>query len=828
MKNPLEMLLQLEKECTVSLCLPKDLYVLYYDPLRNRLANWFSGFFIAAEAPTQETSTSADYHLSLLTESPSQGPALTFPALEGAPTTEEMAPFVRKPAQWTVVEERYLSLQNKINSQNERSGFQQLLSQWWQLRNHMQTLELIRKAHANLITEIQNQDQQYYQGLGLLLIEAAEKALQLSVMGKVMKRYIKILIIDDLGERTSARLSELGFSKHNVSTMSLDTFRRNYEAFQAQYSEQFKEQTVSLDDFWKRCDLFENHEIIIYNPWEFRNNQLLVEIRIRRKPVLSRKEFIRSHENPEKRTTQIETLKEQCLTFKGRLKLIEDQLNLAETEDSLRSFEYQNLRRQWKLLQSDLTQAIQKLKTEQKTINANIDLLGYTRDLMNTVQGNQSLAQKLGKKLGQWHGLDDWLMGADNKEETGSWESLVQLIHTKEKHEKDIRNQKLQIDSELQVFSEIGQQHFAEVKDHQQLIGVHILNVLEQSITGCALSHTKQFLHHYPGAYYQVELGDENPLVWTDPLLSKVRIFVLTRSYRIPSQVFQHLFRINDNEVLQRIWISPELPESGDFDVGESDLFVVDCSSFSSKEIAESLKRRNSSSRAHIPFILLMPPHYEISPANQMKLELLIGLKSASPGVMMFQTPSYQVSNLTDYQLLIPVLCEVMGIAIETVPSFEKSQAHLNAKENATEGKVELPFIPHLDDEKESQSAPNKTPSPAKHLSSHRPGDSNLDQRGDEALARRESSDITETEKIVKFKRLQPETPEILYRVDQLFAFEDLQEGEPPSQPSSETSEQDFAISSVLIFEDVDNEDEAPPDLQKEDKVYPLGQLFKF
>ncbi|NQU65148.1 MAG: hypothetical protein HQ517_12825 [SAR324 cluster bacterium] len=90
---------------------------------------------------------------------------------------------------------------------------------------------------------------------------------------------------------------------------------------------------------------------------------------------------------------------------------------------------------------------------------------------------------------------------------------------------------------------------------------------------------------------------------------------------------------------------------------------------------------RNGSKRPFVP-VLILDITNRITTGNQkMGLDLLIGLKKDAAGNFSLAAPSYRLDSLNDPATLSTILCAVMGIDENSVPSFAVSQDRRNEED---------------------------------------------------------------------------------------------------------------------------------------------------
>lgn len=591
--------------------------------------------------------------------------------VEGIPNIRLMDPQKREGAFYTKIEQRYLKLQQEIRRQKKDPHFNVLVRHYEALRQR--NLLIIRKLQEIQVIDehVKSIDRSYYRVLLSVLVESMEKVTGVTTLEGLTKRLIKIMIIDEMGQMTTDHLVEAGFAKKYISTMALETLQATYK--ESQKKLKHPPHHATLKDLLRAPDL-EKYDIVLVNPWVYKDRKLPVYIQLKMKTILSKKEQKLMDKDPKKVAEKIEKLQLDCLQLREQLDEVNKELNVMEIGGEGQENKYQTIRNKRKRLAGRLRKKMDRLKAAKKTVKQEVKFKIYTRDLIKTFKEKRSLMESIEDGVSSMAVLGSILKGLIPEDHLAlsDLKKMGKLGHRKYEIASMIDRVKKQVKSLSTKLDKYAKKHnLCGDLTSQQLMDHHILNILEKNIIGCGIAHVNQMQRVYAGSYFYVE-GIQSEAEWYDDLFSKVHVYIASKADYVPNTILRHILRIGENEVETRIHVEAALPDAEAFNSQKFQLIIIDMPSFKIQDIFDCLRTRNQSINPHIAVLITDASHRVLDLKDRLRLHYLIGVVKNENKLFTMESPPYQISTLTEKSELAPLLCEIMGIPESAVPPMEQ------------------------------------------------------------------------------------------------------------------------------------------------------------
>ncbi|MFH2130152.1 MAG: hypothetical protein ABIK68_07245 [bacterium] len=772
-QNPsifLKGLSKLQADQRIILCMPKDYCDLYQASLAGRLKNTGITLVITRPDALPVEFSSYDRILAFQCELPASGsekepvpvnlprkpsPRTDLFEIKGTPSETRMTPFPRETGNLTGLEERFLQLKKAIQIQEKDEHFQNLASFQQNIRLKLSAVEERQSAIKSLKDQMQTVDSGYFHVLGYFLQQAIDNVLQLFTLGNVMKKYVKILLIDDMGERSYDQLEDKGFRKRFLTTMSQHTFGRTFSEFKQLYQERVPGHEVTHHDFLSKCSVFDEHEVVFYNPWKIDKGIMPAQFRLMKSPELTRKEVRKQNEDPAKLAVRTEKLVKERQKLELLLKTAEYELHTSEAKGGLNETAYVALNKKRKRLLRHIQMISENITEIQKEVDDSPELTFYVKDLLAAFTDPKTIKQIKSQKA--------VLQPEQIKLNPDDLQTLSNLIKQKKEIESQVRQLNAQVKLMLKKMNAYASENPLDPeKTYQQILGIHTLNKLEMTILGCGIARVNRLVHASPGPYF-LERWKKQSVDWEDDLLSRVSIFLASKHISVSDMLLQTFFRVKRGDISGRIERSPVLPGIRDFNNDAYDLYILNYDAYPFHELVACLKMRNQSQRPFVPVLILDPMDQIAASRQKTTLDLLIGLKKGAAGMMSLQVAPYRLNSLDDVSALYPVLCEVLGINENSVPSLTSK------KEDTDQVSDDDWFVeePSVDPTSESMMAPAQV---QKAVDSNKPMvHSGSSYKGDKI-------------QLIPIK----EEPKTIYTLGSLFSFDDDASSTPQESATAE------------------------------------------
>ncbi len=402
----------------------------------------------------------------------------------------------------TQILERFKVVQEGVQTREERPEFLKLSVADFNLRDRQQESRQLRARVTDLNRVVEEVESAYYYGISYLFNTAIAQVTGVAVLQGIMKGLVRLMIIDNLGNRTIDGLVKLGFSKKFLTTMSTAQLAEKYQEFK----KTDEGQKYNAQEFLFQSEEFKNVDIVFFNNWDFSEDNFTVRVGLRKKTVLSKKE--------EQKKRQEKFLEDRMSEAKGQL--AEQQAKLKPLMEEIEVIEvnnmqekekrYQILLKQRKRLLGQIHRSEARLKELERPVNASDQQLLLTFDLFESFRSRQSFRDKLGDAF-TGLGFGDLWQKSVGVDAAKSFHNLFKMAQcAKDLIQVEQRVQKLetswkQLEEQLARFS----MHHGLVKkrkgarpgepeSYQPLLEEHILEKLEMAILSCEVVNSFQRL----------------------------------------------------------------------------------------------------------------------------------------------------------------------------------------------------------------------------------------------------------------------------------------------------------------------------------------------
>lgn len=657
---------------------PEDMVELYHTALINRMKHWHIQVKVEKFDEDSESKDRNERILRFYCQQPDTIFEDVWDAdtdiavehlldVEGEPKLDEMMPFAREGEAYTDLEKRFLYLHEQIQAREESEHLWKMVGMQHKIRTTLQKIQSKKHEIADLQYRIERLDFAYFQILEYLLKEAVDHVMDLKRLGEVMKRYVRILIIDDLGERTYDQLEKRGFRKRFISLMSLHQFNKTFSAFKKQYHKRYPGKTPTYQDYFTKCTVFEDYEIVFYNPWKTAMDGLPVQFRLKKNPALSKKEIRRLEEDPAKIALKVKKVSESINDLQKQLTSVENDLKKAEKEGGTTESAYVAVNKKRKRLIRSLKKKTDELSDLQKEVNYKPVLMFYIRNFITLLRNKRLVKELLEERSNHQDQLD----------------SLARLVKQKSALEREINQLNTEVKSTIKELEDYADRFPLDPDlSYQQVLGSHILDKLEMAILGSCIATSNQQIRRHPGAFFQ-HLEGNGGIDWNNDLISRTSLFIASKKADIETGYLKAFFRIGLHDLSERMIISPALPQKRDFESRVVDLVIINYESYPHSDIMDCLKMRNQIKGCDIPILIYDPQKAIKKHPEYFLVDLQIGLVAGENNRLRLQIPPYTLSSLSAPDSLIPVICEQMGIDLDTVPNLIDNSSFDNTRQAA-------------------------------------------------------------------------------------------------------------------------------------------------
>ncbi|MGK5091277.1 hypothetical protein WDW89_04570 [Deltaproteobacteria bacterium TL4] len=709
-----EAIQELESQAKVELCLPEDLLAHYRDELRKRFSalNLHVSLEKLDNSATQESETAVskfkttlskdavsststskyDYQLSFdylhLKNIPSlaslKGAAqvkLPFSA-KGLPAKKSWSPLQRQKMELTRIEKRSNELSKAVLLRERNVEFVRMAYMHAMIRQLNQSLSKEQKILRGIEDEISHLAQPYYEVLSFVLLGCVEKVTGVISLEGIMKRLIKVIVIDDLGELTLKGMAEKGFSRKYLASMSMSKVKDAYNLFLAANIDHKDLEKLTLKHFINQSDLFDKYDIIVVNLWHLQKETLPIWIRLRLKTILGRKEQLKDQKDPEKIIQETEAIESKCEDLKLKLEEVKHQLSVMETgKVPAKESEYRALESKRKRLLNSLKREMDRLKKAQPLANVDDRHVWYTKDLLSTLKDNQTFKERLGDTFAklQWRSMKS-LFSSERHLTVHELQKVVKLSREKAHIEEILEKLQKSKDQLVTAANGIAEKHgWSQDLAYESCFDTYLLDLLERDVLVCCIAHLNSQTHLYQGGYFQTQ--KEAGVPWSDDRLSQISVYIASKKDFVSTAVLRQVFKIPEakkakpeqkpdqtnkanppeKEEESRLVIKPVLPQREDFLSNKIQLLLIDLQAFSVQDIGICLTQKKLLKDLNISVILFDSPGMDYTRSEILMLNLLVGVKSEEELITPV-SPPYHIQSLGDENAMRTLLDSVMGI----------------------------------------------------------------------------------------------------------------------------------------------------------------------
>lgn len=399
------------KNQKICLYVPDDLIKHYQQSLFDRYAKLKLDVHIEKTSQAKVTSSKYQWVLELLvppvsSETPAPTKKFRFPyRITGVVNLQQgkLPPHNdSKPLKMYV--EHFFELLELVLKREQNPQFHKLITAEGNLNAKIQKVKELEKENKDLNSTFDQVEAAYYHAMSLLLSDAIDKIASVSSsLGDVMQGITKIMVIDDLGERTTKGLARLQYKEECVFSMSSREMKEKYEAFK----EEKKNPALSIQNFFFASPDFEEIDVLFINFWDTNDESMPVMISTRKKTVLSKEEESRMNADSEELQKKIQVEEEARAALKEKMKTVLETLKKMEASTDISENKYQAEVKKRKRLIKDMKRRTLKLKELTRTVDQEDEQNFYKWDLFETFKDKQSLTDKLGDTVADW-GLNDF------------------------------------------------------------------------------------------------------------------------------------------------------------------------------------------------------------------------------------------------------------------------------------------------------------------------------------------------------------------------------------------------------------------------------------
>ena len=664
---------QLESQAQILLLLPDKLIETHKQTLEKNVAPLKMNLTIIPPQEVAKVSlASFDYILSFRTTHPTLETSSEEDSLfeiTGVEAWDSIPIPFWEPHLHTNQETRFLRLSKEVRKQESNPHFVYLAKQ--QATIHQKQISIQQKEQniLALTQECEEYDNDYYKAISYILLDGVQKVSGLISLGLVMKRLTKILVVDDFEKRTLSQLASHGFARDNMSVIPIAKLNKLYHSYNQEYQKKNPKQTTSFKQFVAKCNYFDDYDVVLLNSWNLNKNTLPIQMRLKQKQVLSRKENRIQEKNPEEFNAILQRLQKEYQEYAKQTKQVEAELKIAETTQGISESNYQTLIKKRKRLIKWMKNKAETIKTYQNPTKQITKTLMYTVDLVEV-----------------YNNYEEWMNLLEHKEDPAKTElfsftkkikenldknslvALHALFRKRLLNERDIHLIKQEARKLLEHMDEYaGAYPLPGNTKYEQAISVHLSRILEIGVLSAGISDVNNLLFRYQGNYFEVEKGN---IDWDKDWLNDIKVRTANKTGNLDVSLFRKLFDITDLEIEERMRNFSLLPTETEFTSHQFNLLIINTESYPHQEILNCIRERNVSKNPHIPILLLLPQYPQPDIVTLLKYRMSIGLKAGANEAYTFDSPSHLVYSLTDEESILPIVEEIFGMPTGTLDNL--------------------------------------------------------------------------------------------------------------------------------------------------------------
>lgn len=588
--------------------------------------------------------------------------------VEGMPEWMRLKVMQRENGLITDVEKRFQTIRAEVFKLESERIFWTLvkrLEENW--RGHLD-IQVKRKQIRELDKEITEYEKPYFTALSYILVEGVSRLTGVMTLEDIMKRYVNLLIIDDLGDRTIESLMDRGFRRHMLSVMSSNALNKKWEEWRDQTQQRNAREKdiipLTQEIFLANHRDLKDYDLILINNWQNQEGTYPIKIYIKQTKMLSRKEQRLAEKDPQVvaalRREYIAKLEEKEV----RLKEILQHINKYENKGGVEEGEYQSLIRRYKQMKKEMQRTEERLKELDRNLNTELPRIMYTRDLIEAMRSTKGKKDKLDDSFLNFDNIKEFMsqhLMPLRQKEVPRIDQMIDLSKKRYQLMQAISKIESTMDGNLSKMGKYAQaQGLCEHDNFDQFIEMHTINKLELAVLSSIVERFNSRTTIYQGSYFWVE-GLADPNEWDEQYLNIIKIYIASKARVVPTKTLQEYFGIADEEVKNRIKVSTFLPDLQNFQNDDFQLLIIEYMSFAPRDIANCIAKRNISINHHVPVIIWSNRRARMGLREKLELEHVIGLIPNPDETIGTQVVPYMVLSLDEQGKLPEMLHELLG-----------------------------------------------------------------------------------------------------------------------------------------------------------------------
>ena len=392
---------------------------------------------------------------------------------------------------------RYKEVQQTCKDREKNPFFVKLAVTDAVLRREQQMMQKFEDLVRRLEQKIALVEKTYYQGIGYILSTAIEKITGVAVLDSLMKGLIRVMIIDDLDQRSIDGLVDINFSRKFLSFMCTRELSKKVEEFRSEHAEdEFAKATIG--DFIFNSPDFEKVDIVFFNSWKFTDDTFPIRVALRKKTIISKQEE-RKVEQQDQAEDEIASEKEDLEALKEKLQEVMHVIHKMEKSHFDDEDEYQVQNNTRKRLLKDIKIRELKIKELKRPVKAGAEEKIISFDMFEIFKSKQSFMDRMGDKVGSMGLGKLWGKHMDT-DIRFSFNKLSEMArYSKDwikasSQLKKITSQTIHLAEQLDLFVEKNKLAAAASSpgsggkvNYQPLLDEHILDCLELAVLSCEI-----------------------------------------------------------------------------------------------------------------------------------------------------------------------------------------------------------------------------------------------------------------------------------------------------------------------------------------------------
>ncbi len=388
---------------------------------------------------------------------------------------------------------RYWELEELVQAREQDVAFQKLVRGDRKLQFKKNKQAELKQKLAKLDHTMDKTEKPYYLAISYIFATAIERLTGVRLLDKIMKGLVRIMIVDDIGERTPMGLSALHYNRKYLSHMRTSELLAKFREFKRQHAED-DEGKLNLQQFFFHCEEFQKIDIVFLNSWEFAADNLYVRIGLRKKTILSKKDQRQANKSPEQIAKEKTETEARIAANNRKLQTVEEVIAQMESIPNLEASEqevkrYQNQLRKRKKVIGDIKRDELKLKVLDKPIQKEDAQVFYKFDLFEVFKSKQSFMDRFGERVATW-GID-MIQRHFQVEDQHSFTNLQAMAEASKQWSKldgELQKQNLQVEQLTEQILAFAEQHgMLEKESYTPTLHAHLLDKLEMAALACEI-----------------------------------------------------------------------------------------------------------------------------------------------------------------------------------------------------------------------------------------------------------------------------------------------------------------------------------------------------